>query len=408
MHYLDLSYKPSKNDLICDFYVKPAKGISIKKVAENIALESSTGTWTELKTWKKRIERISARVFEIKGRRIKIAYPAELFEPGNISQILSSVAGNIFGMKLVESLRLEDVHIPKKLAKSFPGPEIGMEDLRRIMKIRNRPIAGTIFKPKLGLTPKEQAELAYRVYSAGIDYTKDDENLTSMPFSKFEERVVRMLDVVDRIKSEEGRTVIYACNITAPADVMLERAEMIKAQGGKCIMIDIITSGWSALQFMRNQKLGLAIHAHRAMHAAFTRDPEHGISMKVIAKFARLAGVTALHTGTAVGKMEGSKREVQEIDSFLRAKWHGLKRVFPVASGGLHPGLIPSLVKLLGKDIIFTCGGGLWGHPQGPEAGARAIRQALDAVMKGIPLKTHARTHPELHTALIHWSRRVK
>ncbi len=406
VEYLDLSHSPGKDEIVCEFIVRPAKGVSIRKAAENVALESSTGTWTGLTTANRRMERISAKAFSISGRRVKVSYPFELFEPGNIPQLLSSVAGNIFGMKILDKLRLEDIEFPRRYARSFPGPEVGMEDLRRITGIRGRPVIGTIFKPKLGLSAREQAGLAYRVYSAGLDYTKDDENLTSMSFNRFEERVSRMLDAADRVRSETGRQVVYACNITGPSHVMLKRAEMIKELGGKCMMIDILTCGWSGVQFMREQKLGLAIHAHRAMHAAFTRDPEHGVSMKVIAKIARLAGVTALHTGTVVGKMHGGRKEVVEIDDFLRSRWHGLKRVFPIASGGLHPGVIPKMLGMLGTDIIFTAGGGLWGHPHGPEAGARALRQAVDSFMEGIPLGEYAKTHRELRDALSHWKKR--
>jgi len=402
--YIDLSYSPGKDELVCDFIVRPAKGIGIRKAAENIAIESSTGTWTRLTTANKRMERISAKVFRISGKRVSIAYPLELFEPGSIPQLLSSVAGNIFGMKLLDKLRLEDISFPRKYVRSFPGPEIGLDDLRRITRVRNRPLIGTIFKPKLGLSAREQAGLAYRVYSAGLDYTKDDENLTSMSFNRFEDRVSRMLDVADRIRSETGRTVIYACNITAPAGEMLKRAEMIKDLGGKCMMIDIITAGWSGVQFMREQRLGLAIHAHRAMHAAFTRDPEHGVSMAVVAKLARLAGVTGLHTGTVVGKMHGEKKEVKEIDDFLRSSWFGLKKVFPIASGGLYPNVIPKMLSILGKDIIFTAGGGVWGHPGGPEAGVRALKQAVESFLKRIPLKRYAKKRKELEQALRHWS----
>jgi ribulose-bisphosphate carboxylase large chain len=402
MSYVDLSYKP-KNDLVCEFYLEPAKGLSIKDAAEHIAGESSIGTWTEVSTSTPKIKKMAAKIFSIKGNRVKIAYPQELFEPGNMPQIMSSIAGNIFGMKAVENLRLEDIDFPKGIAKSFKGPEIGLDELRKITGIKGRPILGTIFKPKLGLNPKEMEELAYKVYSTGLDYTKDDENLCSMGFNKFEDRVQRILGVSDKIKSEQGRTVVYAANITAPAQEMLKRAEFVKDHGGKCIMIDIMTAGWSGLQYIREQNLGLIIHAHRAMHAAITRNPKHGISMLSIAKAARLVGVTALHTGTVVGKMEGPKDEVIEIDNFLKSDFYGLKKVMPIASGGLHPRLVPDLLKILGTDLVITFGGGLWGHPRGPESGVRAIRQAVDASIQKIPLEEYAKTYKELAEALKTW-----
>jgi ribulose-bisphosphate carboxylase large chain len=402
MSYVDLSYKP-KNDLVCEFYLEPAKGLSIKDAAEHIAGESSIGTWTEVSTSTPKIKKMAAKIFSIKGNRVKIAYPQELFEPGNMPQIMSSIAGNIFGMKAVENLRLEDIDFPKGIAKSFKGPEIGLDELRKITGIKGRPILGTIFKPKLGLNPKEMEELAYKVYSTGLDYTKDDENLCSMGFNKFEDRVQRILKVADRIRSEQGRTVVYAANITAPAQEMLKRAQFVKDHGGKCIMIDIMTTGWSGLQYIREQKLGLIIHAHRAMHATVTRNPKHGISMLAIAKAARLVGVTALHTGTVVGKMEGPKDEVVKIDSFLKSDFYGLKKVMPIASGGLHPRLVPDLLRILGNDLVITFGGGLWGHPGGPESGVRAIVQATDAAMQKIPIQEYAKTHKELAEALKEW-----
>jgi ribulose-bisphosphate carboxylase large chain len=400
--YLDLGYRP-RDDLICDFYLEPSPGHSIKQAAGAVAEESSTGTWTEVRAGKPMVERIHARVFELKHNRIRVAYPRELFESGNIPQLMSSVAGNIFGMKAIRKLRLEDMEFPRKMVRSYKGPELGLREIRRLTRIRKRPIVGTIYKPKLGLKAREQAELAYRVYSAGMDYSKDDENLGSMVFNRFQERVVKVLDVVDRIKSEYGRRVIYAANITAPVDDMLRRAQFVRDHGGRCIMIDILTAGWSALEYITKQRLKLIVHGHRAMHAALTRNPRHGISMLVIAKLARLAGVSALHTGTVVGKMEGEKGDVLEIDRFLRERWHGLRPVMPIASGGLHPGLAPRVMEMLGSDLIMTFGGGLWGHPGGPEAGARAIRQAVDASMKGVTVREYAKEHPELARAIEEW-----
>jgi ribulose-bisphosphate carboxylase large chain len=400
--YVDLNYNPRDN-LVCEFYLEPSPGHSLRQSAEAVAEESSTGTWTDVKTNKPIVERIHAKVFRLKHNRAWVAYPRELFEAGNIPQLMSSVAGNIFGMKSIKRLRLEDIEFPQRMVKNYKGPQIGLKQIRQLVRIRDRPIVGTIYKPKLGLNPREQADLAYRVYSAGMDYSKDDENLGSMVFNRFQDRVVRVLDVVDRIRTEQGRRVVYAANITAPVDEMLDRAQFVKDHGGTCIMIDILTAGWSALEYITKQRLGMIVHGHRAMHAALTRNPRHGISMMVISKLARLSGVSALHTGTVFGKMEGQKEVVQKIDRYLRGKWYGLKPVMPIASGGLHPGLVQKVMDALGKDLIMTFGGGLWGHPDGPESGAKSIRQAVDAAMKQESVRQFAKSKPELARALKEW-----
>jgi len=154
--FVNLNYKPKPTDLICLFKVEPNK-INMKKASATIALESSVGTWTDLKLTKT-AEKLKAKVFEIKGNWVKIAYPQELFERGNAPNILSSIAGNIFGMKAVKNLRLEDVSFPKEILSGFKGPKYGINGVRRILKIKNRPLIGTIIKPKLGLNPYEHAK----------------------------------------------------------------------------------------------------------------------------------------------------------------------------------------------------------------------------------------------------------
>jgi len=75
----------------------------------------------------------------------------------------------------------------------------------------------------------------------------------------------------------------------------------------------------------------------------------------------------------------------------------------PVASGGLHPRLVPSLLETFGKDVVIQAGGGIHGHPKGTKIGAMAMRQAVDASMKGIRLEDYGKSHVELQLALDTW-----
>jgi ribulose-bisphosphate carboxylase large chain len=52
---------------------------------------------------------------------VKIAYPVDLFEEGNMPGFLASVAGNIFGMRRAAGLRLEDLYLPKRFLEYFKG-----------------------------------------------------------------------------------------------------------------------------------------------------------------------------------------------------------------------------------------------------------------------------------------------
>jgi len=416
--FIDKKYKPSRNDLICLFKVTP-EGMGLEEAANNVALESSVGTWTEVKSSKSYVNKLGAKVFAISGNFVKIAYPQELFEEGSVPNILSSIAGNVFGMKCVKGLRLEDVKLPKKLLKSFPGPRFGIEGYRRIMKIRKRPLVGTIVKPKLGLKTKDHAKVAYDAWIGGCDFVKDDENLSSQKFNVFEKRAAKTLEKCDEAEDETGEKKGYLVNVTAESLRMLKRADLAKELGSKFVMHDIITAGFASLQTLReNCKLG--IHAHRAMHGAFTENPDHGLSMMSVADFARMAGVDSLHIGTGIGKMRGGKREVQEINEEmemhrvkktkhrLEQDWGELKPVFSVCSGGIYPGHVPYLMKNFGKDIIIQAGGGIHGHPDGTVKGATALRQAVDATMQGETLEHYGKTHDELMKAMEHWGAKVR
>jgi len=415
--FVDRNYKPGPDDLLCLFRLEPASGFTIEDAAGRVASESSVGTWTELTTMKPRIRKLMAKAYDIQGNLVKVAYPPALFEKANMPQILSSVAGNIFGMKAVQNVRLEDIRWPGKLLRSFQGPLLGTSGIRKIFREKKRPLTATVPKPKLGLTAKEHARAGYEAWLGGIDLLKDDENLTSQPFNKFKERVHECFRLRDKAEKETGERKSYLINVTAETNEMLRRAKAVANAGGEYVMVDILTCGWAALQTLRKEceRLKLAIHAHRAFHAAFTRNRLHGMSMLAVSDVARLIGVDQLHIGTVIGKLESPQEEVLALrdnlqkrtvavnSSTLGQDWGRMKPVFPTCSGGLHPGLVPELMKIVGSDVIIQAGGGVWGHPDGGEAGARALRQAIEVGMDGGSLQDYARDHGELQRAIETW-----
>jgi len=400
--FVDLKYEPKETDLVCEFHVEPLDQ-PLEVIAGGVAAESSVGTWTELSTEKPYMQKLAAKVYSIEGNEAKIAYPLELFEPGNMPNILSSVAGNVFGLEDVKNLRLNDIHFPKELVRSFSGPRYGIQGVREITGIRDRPLVGTIIKPKLGLVTDDHAKVAYEAWSGGCDVVKDDENLSSQMFNPFEDRVVQTLEARDRAESETGERKVYLINVTAETEEMKRRAQYVEDHGGRYMMIDILTTGWSSLQAMRDAGFNLVIHAHRAGHAAFTRSRVHGVNMVVLARVARLLGVDQLHVGTAVGKMAETEEEVKANIVACKEPMHGVRPVLPVASGGLHPGMVPKLVEIFGDDTVIQAGGGIHGHPDGTVKGATAMRQAVDAATRGINLEDYAKDHVELSRALTKW-----
>jgi len=406
--YIDENYVPHVEDIISILDVEP----KTEKVLEQVAAESSIGTWTDIKTMLPEIpKRLAPKVYEI-GEYVKIAYKYESLDCSNIPVFLASVCGNIFGMKVLEKLRVLDLIIPTKMQQLYKGPQYGIEGIRNTLKIYDRPLCGTIVKPKVGLPTEYHARVAYEAWVGGVDIVKDDENLGSQVFNQFEDRLYKTLEMRDKAQEETGEKKMYMINITAPYREMVRRAQMVEDAGNEYMMVDVVCVGFSALQSLREEGFKLILHAHRAMHAAMTRSKDFGISMLTLAKLYRLIGVDQLHIGTIVGKMEGDAKEVlqirdaitkDEVEEFGEIQKWVLKPVMPVSSGGLHPGHVPDLYKYFGKDVIMQFGGGIHGHPNGTQAGARAVRQAIDATLQGIPLEEYAKDHEELRKALEKW-----
>jgi ribulose-bisphosphate carboxylase large chain len=419
--YLDLGYEPRTTDMLVAFRIRPRAGVELDEAAAAVAAESSTGTWTDVD------EADEGLTFELRGRvyRIEddvafIAYPIELFELGSIPNILSSVVGNVFGFKAVAALKLLDMRLPEALVESFPGPAFGIPGVRRTLNVYGRALTGSTIKPKLGLSPRQHAERAYETLRGGIDTIKDDENLNSQPWSPFDERIARTLELVRRAEAETGERKGYWANVTAGnAGEMLRRANVVAREGGRFVLVDFLTVGFAATASLREEteRLGLALHAHRAMHAVLDRQPDHGVDFLVIAKWARLLGVDHVHVGTGVGKLEGTIEEMGERRRMMTAdyapagggtlfaqSWADLRPVVPVASGGLHPGHVRELDAIFGRDAFFLFGGGVHGHPGGSRSGAVAARAAVEAVAAGQSLEAAARGCPELRQALELWS----
>ena len=416
--FVDLDYVPERSEIVVQFYFEPPRGMSRKESAGRIASESSTGTWTTLSKLPPRMKDLQATAFEMEDNYLKVSYPLDLWERGNACQLLSGIAGNIFGMKGVENLRLIDAALPRKYVESFGGPNLSMKGIRRMMKVTDRPLTGAVPKPKIGFSALEHAKVGYETWMGGFDFVKDDENLSSLPFNKFDKRVELLDRYRSRAESRTGDIKDAYVNITAEVEEMKRRADLLHEHGFRYAMVDVVIVGFAGVQTIREYlgDLGMAIHAHRAMHAAFDRNPKHGMTMQFLAKMMRLIGVNQIHTGTAVGKLVGDKEEVKAVADVLREKvtkprhrmlmeqdWGTIKTAFPVASGGLHPGLVPEVMEIYGNELVLLVSGGIHGHPKGTRAGAKAAMQAVEAHMENVTLEEKARASVELSQALEKW-----
>lgn len=404
--YLHLN-EPADPDayVVCTYRV--TTDMPMEKAATAIAAEQSTGTWTGLSTLKDDVfEKYGARVTSISGDIVVIEYPAADFSigVGAVPQILSVIAGNLFGLESVGKLRLEDVTFPPCITKQFKGPRFGADGLRKLLDRPEKPLVGTIVKPKIGLSPKETASYVYEAGAGGLTNSKDDETLVDQAFCPIEDRTKAVAESLDRLKSE-GHLMMHAVNVSTSGHQIVELAEKVQEWGAKQIMVDVLTCGFGAVQALaEDPSIKVPIHVHRTMHGAMTRDPLHGIAMLPITKIVRMCGGDALHIGTlGVGKMSGDMTDGRgNLNACLGADVP-YKTVMPVCSGGVYPGMVGSMVEASGMNVQIQAGGGVAGHPEGVRKGAMGMCQAVDAAFLGIPVKEYAEDHHELKVALDTW-----
>lgn len=407
MGYWEPDYVPKDTDVIALFRVTPQEGVDPEEAAAAVAGESSTATWTVV--WTDRLT--ACELYRGKAYRVDpvpnqpnqyfayIAYDLDLFEPGSIANLTASIIGNVFGFKAIKALRLEDMRMPVAYLKSFDGPPTGIVVERERLDKFGRPLLGATIKPKLGLSGKNYGRVVYEALKGGLDFTKDDENINSQSFMHWRDRFLFCMEAVNRASAATGEVKGHYLNVTAATmEDMYERAEFAKELGSVIIMIDLII-GYTAIQSISKwaRRNNMILHLHRAGHGTYTRQKNHGISFRVISKWMRMAGVDHIHAGTVVGKLEGDPRMVKgfydtlrepyvasslENGLFFDQDWASLRKVMPVASGGIHAGQMHQLLHYLGEDVVLQFGGGTIGHPDGIQAGAMANRVAVEVMIQ--------------------------
>jgi ribulose-bisphosphate carboxylase large chain len=407
MGYWDGDYEPKDTDIIALFRISPQDGVDPIEAAAAVAGESSTATWTVV--WTDRLtacENYRAKAYRVDpvpgapGQYFSyIAYDLALFEEGSIANLTASIIGNVFGFKPLKALRLEDMRIPVAYLKTFQGPPTGIVVERERLDKFGRPLLGATTKPKLGLSSKNYGRVVYEALRGGLDFVKDDENINSQPFMHWRDRFLYCMEAVNKASAATGEVKGHYLNVTAATmEDMYERADFAKQLGSCIVMIDLVI-GYTAIQSMAKwaRRNDMILHLHRAGHGTYTRQKTHGISFRVIAKWMRMAGVDHIHAGTVVGKLEGDPNVIKGIysicrDSFTKKNlehgvffdqdWAGLRKLMPVASGGIHAGQMHQLITYLGEDVVLQFGGGTIGHPDGIQAGATANRVALEVMIK--------------------------
>lgn len=379
-----------------------------RKKAKSIAVGLTVGSWTELPEAKKQHmkqhlgEVVSVDVQESDERCaiIRIAYPDR-----NFSRNISSLLVTVFGKLSMDGrIKLLDIEFSDEFAAAFPGPAFGIEGVRELLGVHDRPLLMSIFKSVIGHDLPELREQFVQQALGGVDLIKDDEILFENPLTPIQLRVQTCMQAAMEAQQKTGQKLLYAANLTGPVFGLKEQAYKAVEAGANALLFNVLAYGFDALaELAADPDIPVPIAAHPALAGALYPSAHYGIAAPLLlGKLMRLAGADLVLFPSPYGSVVMPKEDNLAIDKYLKEP--GVHRAsFSVPSAGIHPGLVPAIVRDFGRDVVVNAGGGIHGHPMGAIAGGKAFRQAIDAVMAGIPLREAAREQEELRQAIDRW-----
>jgi ribulose-bisphosphate carboxylase large chain len=392
-----------------------------REAAAHLCSEQSTAQWRRVGFDEDFRPRFAAKVLELHAEprpsgfsipvecavrgpihacRVTIAHPHGNFGP-RIPNLLSAVCGEgVFFSPGIPLIRLQDIRFPDSYLAAFQGPQFGIAGLRDRLQAYGRPIFFGVIKPNIGLPAEPFAELGYQSWLGGLDIAKDDEMLADIPWCPLSERAAALGDARLRAERETGVPKIYLANITDEVDRLVELHDLAIAKGANALLVNAMPVGLSAVRMLRRHAR-VPLIAHFPFIAAFSRLAGYGIHSRVLTRLQRLAGFDSVIMPGFGSRMMTPEAEVLDCVRACLEPMGPIKPVLPVPGGSDWAGTLEGVYRKVGSaDFGFVPGRGVFGHPMGPAGGAASIRQAWEAISRGIPIAEYATSHPELRAAL--------
>jgi 2,3-diketo-5-methylthiopentyl-1-phosphate enolase len=405
--------------IIATYYLEADTDIDIIPRAASFAVGQSIGTWTAVPGITPAMrERHMARIVAIydappvelqpdlpaekRAFFVRIAFPEANFGP-QFPMLFTTLLGN--DVSTATQLKLVDLTLSPSFVAGFGGPKFGVAGLRDHLGIPQRPLLLNMIKPCTGFGPEVGARLFAASARGGVDIIKDDELLGNTAFNPMLDRVTAYRHAAEQVFEETGHRAVYCPNVTDRPERVLDNARRAVELGARMVMINAIATGLGVVQAVaEDPAVSVPILSHYAGAGSLTENPRAGIAAPLLlGKLVRLAGADTGALGSIYSSYPLLREKYLRIAQFQRMPLFNLKPALPCVGGGIHPAIVPHIVADLGYDVMLGVGGAIQGHPDGTGAGGRAMRQAIDAVVAGVPLAEAAKEHPELRKALQLW-----
>lgn len=399
---------------LATYFIQLDKDADIIKKAETMAIGQTIGTWVPVpgvtdemreKHMGRVVNILDAPPYELStqipdGLRtyfIQIAYPTVNFGP-QFPMMFTTLLGN--DASTSSQVKLVELQLPASFIQHFQGPKFGIEGLRQLTQVWNRPLLLNMIKPCTGFTPEAGAKIFYETALGGVDFIKDDELLGNPDFCLAADRVKAYNAAARAAYEITGKETIYICNITDSSLRLPDTLKAVLEAGAKAVMMCFSTVGYSTFQAV-SQQISIPVLGHYAASGSSNEGTHSGLSSHLsVGKFPRMAGADLVMMNTPYGGYPLTRQQYFKTAMNLSLPWGPLRPSMPICGGGVHPGMVRQFTDDLGMDIVLAAGGAVQGHPMGAAAGVKAMYQAAMAAVNGIPVDRAAGEHEELRAAL--------
>ena len=317
------------------------------------------------------LRRCTGRVLDVKEERagvgvVQLGLPLENLNWDNASSAFASmylymIGGASMAWMEYEQSKLLDFSLPDKALAIFPGPRWGAAGSRKWLHAAAADLlVGTIVKPTAGLTPAEVAHLCGQATEGGMKFIKDDEKMANAPYCPLAPRVRAVVEAMKAAQDKSGNRCLYAPHITTGPDQIVASAHTVLELGASALMVNMFAAGFHSLLLLRTQiPNDVPIYGHCGGKEAMCRAENQGVSMNVVAKFARLMGADYFRIGLPGGYLVGnSDQDLRDLFAAMTGPWGPIPAMMPASSGGLKPANLGGALEMFGDRAMYLAGTG--------------------------------------------------
>jgi ribulose-bisphosphate carboxylase large chain len=360
----------------CKFFLMSKT--TLKEAAEALAIGQSIGNPSVRSKYEtpEMMQNHSAKVVirdpsdleKAKTGVVEIAWPYRNIDwyADGIAHLMCTVMGGQMDIDIIQQCHWIDIDVDKTKT-GWKGPSYGLTGFREHVQSFDKPLLGTIVKPKTGLTPEILKDIVQQMVDGGVDFIKEDEIMSNPACLTLNQRIDIVQPILDRSKT------VYCYCINSDPHTLMDKARTVSSRGGMGVHINF-WSGMGAYKAIRDEDNGTFIHFQKSGDKVLTsKYNAYRIEWSVLCKLAGLIGCDTIHAGMYGGYMDMGYEELKNIQNVCLEQ-----NMVPAFSCGMTKELIPGIREKFGNDWMANVGGAIHTHPSGIEVAVKELRAVID------------------------------